>query len=75
MKAWIIMKFNVVTNHYLVSLSFFHEDPYINARAQAINVHASFILIYLPPRVITRIQIPKSNKLGLSWAKLSSSWY
>ena len=40
-EARIFMKFYVVVNIYLVSLSFkFHEDPCINARARAINAHA-----------------------------------
>ena len=38
-KAWIFMKFYVVVNFYLVSLSFkFHEDPSINTRARVENV-------------------------------------
>ena len=37
-EAWIFMKFYVVVNYYLVSLSFkFHEDPCINARTQVVN--------------------------------------
>ena len=40
-KALIFMKFYVVVNCYLVRLSFkFHDNPYINARTQVINVHA-----------------------------------
>ena len=37
-KARIFMKFYVVVNYYLVSLSFeFHDDPCINARARVVN--------------------------------------
>ena len=40
-KAQIFMKFYVVVNYYLLSLSFeFHDDPCINARAKVINVRA-----------------------------------
>ena len=40
-KARIFMKFYVVVNCYLVSLSFiFHEDSCINARSRVVNVHA-----------------------------------
>ena len=35
------MKFCVVVNYYLVSLSFkFHEDSCIDARTNVVNVHA-----------------------------------
>ena len=38
-KARIFMKFYVVVNFYLVSLSFkFHEDPCINVCARVVNV-------------------------------------
>ena len=38
MEARIFMKFYVVVNLYLVSLSFkFHEDPFVNARARSGN--------------------------------------
>ena len=38
-KARIFMKFYVVVNFYLVSLSFkFHEDSSVNARARVVNV-------------------------------------
>ena len=38
MEAQIFMKFYVVVNFYLVSLSFkFHEDPFVNARARGGN--------------------------------------
>ena len=38
MEARIFMKFYVVVNFYLVSLSFkFHEDPFVNARARGGN--------------------------------------
>ena len=37
-KARIFMKFYVMVNIYLVSLSFkFHEDPSVNARARVVN--------------------------------------
>ena len=37
-KARILMKFYVVVNYYLVSLSFkFHKNPCTNARAQVVN--------------------------------------
>ena len=40
-KARILMKFYVVVNYYLVSLTFeFHDDPCINARAKVITVRA-----------------------------------
>ena len=40
MKSWILMKFNVVVNHYLVPLSLkFHEDQCTNARARVVNAH------------------------------------
>ena len=40
-KTWIFMKFYVVVNYYLMSLSFkFHDDPCINACAQVINMRA-----------------------------------
>ena len=38
-KAQIFMKFYVVVNYYLVSLSFkFHDDPCINARVRGVNM-------------------------------------
>ena len=38
MKAWIFMKFDVVVNHYLGTLSFkFHEDLCTNACAKVVN--------------------------------------
>ena len=37
-EAQIFMKFYVVVNYYLVSLSFkFYDDPFINARARVVN--------------------------------------
>ena len=39
-KAQIFMKFYVVINYYLVSLSFkFHKNPCTNARAHVVNAH------------------------------------
>ena len=39
------MKFYMVVNYYLVSLSFkFHEDPCINARARVVNARAHVLL-------------------------------
>ena len=38
------MKFNLVVNYYLVSLSFkFHEDLCINAHARVVNAYTCFI--------------------------------
>ena len=40
-EAWILMKFYMVVNWYLVSLSIkFHEDPCINAHVRVVNVRA-----------------------------------
>ena len=40
-KAWIFMKFYVVVNYYLVSLSLkFQEDPCTSAHARGVNVRA-----------------------------------
>ena len=44
-KALIFMKFYVVVNYYLVSLSLkFHDDPCINAPARVVNVRAHDLL-------------------------------
>ena len=40
-KAWVFMKFYMVVNYHLVSLSFkFHADWCINARARAVKARA-----------------------------------
>ena len=45
-KARIFMKFYVVVNFYLVSLSFkFHEDPCINTLPQVVNTRIRDIMI------------------------------
>ena len=44
-KAQIFMKYYVVVNYYLVSLSFkFHEDSCINARARVVNAGTHVLL-------------------------------
>ena len=44
MEAHIFMKFYVVVNIYLVSLSFkFHEDRFVNARARVENACIRYI--------------------------------
>ena len=41
------MKFYVVVNYYLVSLSFkFYEDPCTNALARVVNVHVHVLSLY-----------------------------
>ena len=43
-EASIFMKFYVVVNYYLVTLSFkFYEDPCINARARVVNARVHVI--------------------------------
>ena len=43
-KARIFMKFYMVVNYYLLTLSVeFHEDPWINARARVVNMHTPIL--------------------------------
>ena len=74
-KAPIIMKFCVVVNYYLVSLSLkFHEDPCINVRTPVVNARAhvlSRVRAFTTPMDQTNVsivlQISRQRKLGSSW--------
>ena len=73
-KALIIMKFCVVVNYYLVSLSLkFHEDPCINVRTPVVNARAhvlSRVRAFTTPMDQTNVsivlQISRQRKLGSS---------
>ena len=74
-KALIIMKFCVVVNYYLVSLSLkFHEDPCINVCTPVVNACAhvsSRVRVFTTPvdqtNVSIVLQISRQRKLGSSW--------
>ena len=62
-QALIIMKFCVVVNYYLVSLSLkFHKDSCINARARAVNARAHVL-----SRVRTFTTCARSFVHGFLW--------